>query len=243
MKYTVTIGAITAASGIALAGGPINQLAYTSFENGFVGDQYVDTGDASMDHDLVNNAGQSWVDFAGSASEIGMDAYYRNTRNDVGLTDGDFVGFTDFTGTVGSFTDGVQGYEMSDADGTMGLAFAAVGSTGFENITMDLYVQETGWEIDDSIRIWAVVDGGVEIDLFSTIGQDINDLGIEGSWMAMDFALTGYTSVQLNIELESNSGSENIYIDNISWNGFIPSPGTVSLFAMGGLAATRRRRS
>lgn len=240
MKNFVMISAIASLAGVANAGG---LLASTSFENGFVGDQYVDTGDAGLDHDLVNNAGQSWVDFAADGSEIGFDAYYRNTRNDVGLTDGDFVGFTNFTGEVGAFTDGVQGYEMQDSDGTMGIAFDAVGSTSFSNITMDLFVQETGWESDDSIRIWAVVDGGVEIDLFSTIGSDIDDLAIEGAWMSMDFDLSGYTSVQLNIELESNSGSESIYLDNVAFYGAIPTPGSAALLGLGGLVGARRRRA
>lgn len=241
MKNAITIGAIAALSGSAIAGPAL--LASTSFENGFVGDQYVDTGDASMDHDLVNNVGQSWVDFINDGSEVGFDAYYRNTRGDVGLTDGDFVGFTNFAGTVGSFTDGSQGYELQDADGLMGMQFDTIGSTGFIDITMDLFIQETGWESDDSIRIWAVVDGGVEIDLLNTIGSDIDDLLIEGSWLNLSADLSGYLEATLFVELDSNSGSESIYLDNVRWNGFIPSPGTAAMLALGGLVASRRRRS
>ena len=242
MKNAITIGAIAAISGSAFAG-VLTELASTSFENGFVGDQYVDTGDASMDHDLVNNAGQSWVNFVNDGVEVGFSAYYRNTRGDVGLTDGDFVGFTNFTGEVGSFTDGVQGYEMQDADGLMGLQFDTIGSTSYQNITMDVFIQETGWESDDSIRIWAVVDGGLEIDLLNTIGSDIDDLVIEGSWLDLTADLSGMTEATLFVELDSNSGSESIYIDNIVWNGAIPTPGAASLLAFGGLVASRRRRA
>lgn len=240
MKSIVSMGALFALAGAAHA----DVIASTSFENAFVGDQYVDTGDASVDHDLVNNAGQSVVDFAFDGVELGFDAYYRNTRNDVGLTDGDFVGASNFTGTVGSFTDGVQGYQLQDADGTMGVAFDTVSALSFTDLTLDVFVQETGWESDDSIRIFAVVDGGVELDILNTIGSDVDDLFIEGSWLNLSLDLSSYTEATLVVELESNSGSESVYLDNIAFNGTaIPTPGSFALLAMGGLVGTRRRRA
>lgn len=96
-------------------------IATTSFENETVAAQYIDTGDASVDHDLINNSGQSPVDST-VITELGYDASYVNSRGSIGLTDGDFVGVTSFTGTVGSFTDGSQGYQMSDMDGRMVLS-------------------------------------------------------------------------------------------------------------------------
>ncbi len=239
MKNIVSMGALVALAGAAHA----DVIASTSFENAFVGDQYVDTGDASVDHDLVNNAGQSVVDFMNDGVEMGFDAYYRNTRNDVGLTDGDFVGATNFTGTVGSFTDGLQGYELQDADGLMGVQFDTVSAVSFTDVTLDLFVQETGWESDDSIRIFAIVDGGLEVDILNTIGSDVDDLAIEGSWLNLSLDLSAYTEATLVVELESNSGSESIYLDNIVFNGTIPTPGSVALLAMGGLVGARRRRA
>jgi MYXO-CTERM domain-containing protein len=240
MKSIVSMGALFALAGAAHA----DVIASTSFENAFVGDQYVDTGDASVDHDLVNNTGQSVVDFAFDGVELGFDAYYRNTRNDVGLTDGDFVGASNFTGTVGSFTDGVQGYQLQDADGTMGVAFDTVSALSFTDLTLDVFVQETGWESDDSIRIFAIVDGGVELDILNTIGSDVDDLFIEGSWLNLSLDLSSYTEATLVVELESNSGSESVYLDNIAFNGTaIPTPGSFALLAMGGLVGTRRRRA
>ncbi len=236
MKNVVCISALAALAGTASA----SVIASTSFENAFVGDQYVDTGDASVDHDLINNASQSVVDFTYDGSEMGFDAYYRNTRGSVGLTDGDWVGATSFTGTVGSFTDGVQGYQMSDADGTMGLAFDTVNHVGFWGVSVDLYVQATGWEADDSIRLWLEVDGGMTIDLLNTVGSDVNDLGIEGAWMSLDFDLSAYTTATLYVELESNSGSEAIYLDNVVFA--VPTPGAIALLGFGGLVGARRRR-
>lgn len=233
------MGALAALAGTASAG----VLASTSFENAFVGAQYVDTGDASMDHDLINNAGQSDVDFLADGVEMGYDAYYRNTRGSNGLTDGDFVGATNFTGQVGAFTDGVQGYELSDADGTMGLAFDTVSGANMA-LDMDIFVNESGWEADDSIHIWVEVDGGTTIDLLNTIGLDIDDLGIEAAWMTLSVDLSAYSSATLYVELENNSGSENLYLDNVVFSGdAIPTPGALALLGLGGLAGSRRRRA
>ncbi len=244
-KGTLMVVTVAGFAAGAVAGEDI--IAYTSFENAFVGDQYVDTGDASVDHDLVNNAGQSVVDFTADGVEIGFDSQYFNTRNSVGLTDGDWVGATDFTGTVGSFTDGVQGFQLQDADGMMRTTFDTITVPGdrtlFEwNLMMDFYVQETGWESDDYMRIWLVVDDGVEIDILNTAGMDVDDMGIEGEWHMVTVDLTGYVTATLNVELDSNSGSESLYLDNIVFKTGIPTPGTLALLGLGGLAATRRRR-
>ncbi len=239
MKAVIFAGALAALAGTASAG---TVIASTSFENATVDGQYVDLGDASVDHDLVNNAGQSMVDFLNDGVEMGFDAYYRNTRNDVGLTDGDFVGATNFAGQVGAFTDGVQGYELSDADGTMGLSFDTVNFAGSWGMSMDIFVNESGWEADDSIHIWVEVDGGTTVDLINTTGSDIDDLGIEAAWMTLNIDLSSYTTATLFVELESNSGSENLYLDNVVFSA-VPTPGAFALLGLGGLVGARRRRA
>ena len=72
------------------AGDQSTVLAYTSFEEGASGDQYVDTGDAAADHALANNPGQSDVNFTSTGGEMGFSSYYYSTGSN-GLTDGDFV--------------------------------------------------------------------------------------------------------------------------------------------------------
>jgi hypothetical protein len=196
------------------AGDQSNTVAYTSFEEPTSGSQYVDTGDASVDHALANNAGQSDVNYTSTGGELGFSSYYYATGSS-GLTDGDFVGVTNFTGTVGAYTDGGQGFQMQDTDGIMELVLDAVDvSAGGVTLTLDYFPQSTGWETGDRIRIWVVADGG-EVDLVDTDYQDIDNLGIEGQWNIASLDLDGYDTAELHISLESNSGSEGLFIDNV----------------------------
>ncbi len=201
-------------------------FATTSFEESTaVGGSYTDTGSAAADHDLVNNAGEPIVDYTSIGGELGFDAYYFNTRAGVGLTDGDYVGVTDYATVVGSYVDSSQGYQISDADGMMTVSIDQVDLTGAIAPFVSIYyfLQETGWEADDSLRIWVEVDGGVEIDLVNTAGSDIDDLAIEGTWNFVQVALTGNSSAILRFQLDSNSGSEAAFFDFVRFSdGPIP---------------------
>ncbi|MDP7008315.1 MAG: hypothetical protein QGI78_01955 [Phycisphaerales bacterium] len=206
----------------------VGNLLYTSFEEPLTGEKYFDTGDAAVDHQLVNNAGQAMVEWAAAGAEMGFTAWYVNTRNDVGLTDGDYVGVTNYTGGgVGSYPDGVQGYQLSDTDGLMRVDFDTATGSGSWNLSLDLFVASTGWEADDAIVIDLVVDGGAVLTILDTNGQDIDDLGIEGGWLNWLQDLTGYTEATLRVSLDSNSGSEAIYMDNIvfSTNAIVDTDG------------------
>jgi len=193
-------------------------LGATSFEEGTAGTQYFDTGDETMDHDLINNPGESEVDFISTGGEIGYDASYISTGGE-GLTDGDFVGVSNFTGNVTAFTDGVQGYQMSDTDGVMVLTFDPVdiSSCTSVDLSIDLFIEEEGWEASDALIISVDVDGTIT-DLINTTGTDINTLFIEGTWMPLMSTLSGTTAI-LTVSLESNAGGESIYIDNVVFNG------------------------
>ncbi len=198
----------------------IGQFAYTSFEEPInVGGSYTDTGDAAVDHALVNNSEEPDVNFTSTGGELGFTSYYFNTRDDVGLTDGDYVGVTNYTGTVTAYPDGSNGFELSDTDGKMTVTFDAVSLVGQTNpnVSLQYFVQSTGYESDDLIRIWLTVDGGTEIDLLNTTGSDINDLGIEGSWLTLSSSLSGYTTATLKVEMDCNSGTEALYIDDIQF--------------------------
>jgi hypothetical protein len=206
------------------------QLAYTSFEDAAVFSiDYTDTGDATIAHDLINNTGEPLVDYTFVNQEMGFNARYEPYNNPGdGLTDGDLVGVTDSPPTSGTpFPEGQQGYEISDVDGNFILEFDPVIAIS-PTISVDYYISETGYEGDgtsntsgsDRLRIF-IKDLGdnTEYDLLNTTGNDINDLGIEGSWNTVSLSIENSPNinVQLIIEARTNSGSEAFFFDNISF--------------------------
>ena len=208
------------------------QIAGTSFEEpGVFTIQYVDTGDATTAHDLASNADEPFINYTSTGGEMGFSARYEpyDEPSD-GLTDGDWVGVTAFAGDVGAFSDGAQGYGIGDPDGNFILEFDVVEISNSPDalLTMDYYVNETGYEGDgtenasgsDRIRIYVKdLTNDTEIDILNTEGSDINDLGIEGSWIPASVDLPNNASVQLVVEVRTNSGSETLYLDNISIDG------------------------
>jgi len=225
---------ITFIAAIFLSALSYGQIAGTSFEEpGIFTIQYLDTGDATTAHDLASNADEPFVNYTSTGGEMGFNARYEPYDNPSdGLTDGDWVGVTAFAGDVGEFSDGVQGYGVGDPDGNFILEFDVLDLTNYVDLTMsiDYYVNETGYEGDgtenasgsDRMRIYVKdLTNGTETDILNTEGSDINDLGIEGSWISAQVDLPNNASVQLVVEVRTNSGSETLYLDNISVNGLL----------------------
>ncbi|CUH81256.1 ExeM/NucH family extracellular endonuclease [Tropicibacter naphthalenivorans] len=196
-----------------------------SFETEATGGRYdFDAADGDLvplggEVDLLNVAGLASVDStAASDGLLGYDLTWVNTRGDSGISDGDYIGVQSYAGTVGAYTDGVQGYELQDSDGLLRMTFDAVDLTdiGAVTVSLDAFVQATGWEADDLINIYVMTDAGA-VALLDTTGQDIDDLGIEGAWQTLSVTLGAeVNSAQLVVELDSNSSSESLYIDNVS---------------------------
>jgi len=209
------------------------QIASTSFEEPeAVGGKYFDLDDPTTSHALADNAGEPFVNFPATGDEMGFNASYApyDTPSD-GLSDGDFVGVTSFTPTGSDpYPDGVNGYQISDVDGNYMLEFDEVDLSGVTTPTLSLnyYIAETGYEGDgtineqgdDRIRIYVKdLTNATEIDILNTAGSNINDLGIEGSWLYGNADLLTNTSVQLVIEVRCNSSNEAFFFDNINVNG------------------------
>ena len=199
-------------------------VAHTSFEDPLNGSIYIDTGDSNADRYLWNNAGQSHVSHnATTGSEMGFQLYYQSTGSN-GLTDGDFFGAVEYTGTVGSFTDGDQGYEMSDVDGIATLELDIVDA---DSVEFDLYVQQklqsgqnANWETADKIVIW--FDGAnSDIEIVNTTGDDIDTAhtSLLGVWTTYVVDLTGAGAGSLKFMLQSNAATEAIYVDNVTFIG------------------------
>ena len=185
-------------------------------------------------------------------SELGFATSWTDTRSTGaggpvdGSESGDFLGVTDFTGTVGAFTDGTQGYQWNDTDGAMTLTLDAVSLAGFTGaeLVFDLFVDSTGWESDDSFGV--TVNGS---SVFATGADiDLDNPGLEGVWTTItsDISTFDGSSVTVAFTGDSNSGSENFYIDNVSINASpVPSPtgiGALASLAFSGLVVVRRRR-
>ncbi|SVD00069.1 uncharacterized protein METZ01_LOCUS352923, partial [marine metagenome] len=194
-------------------------VGYTSFEDPFAASiKYTDTGSESVSRYLWNNAYESHVAHnQTTGAEMGFTLYYTSTGG-VGLTDGDYFGTVNYTGTVGNFTDGTKGYQMSDVDGITTLALDDITA---EILTFDLFVQDTGWEWSgstsyDYINI-SFVGANSDISILSTYGTDI-DTGYAsylGTWTTTTVAIGAAGNGHLEVEFSSNSGEEAIYIDNV----------------------------
>jgi hypothetical protein len=195
---------ITFIAAIFLSALSFAQITGTSFEEPgtFAAVKYTDTGDPNTAHDLVTNVDEPFVNYTSTGGEMGFNARYEPyDEPGEGLTDGDFVGVTAFAGDVGEYTDGVQGYGIGDPDGNFILEFDVVEISNSPDavLTMDYYVNETGYEGDgtenssasDRMRIYVKdLTNNTEIDILNTEGSDINDLGIEGSWTSVSIDLT-----------------------------------------------------
>ena len=79
---------------------------------------YIDTGDPTMTHALINNPAQPLVNYVYAGGELGFSATFIPTRTGssgaAGMTDGDEVGVTTETSLVTSYPDGSQGYKFED---------------------------------------------------------------------------------------------------------------------------------
>ena len=224
---------ITFLAAILISAASFAQIATTSFEEPeAVGGQYTDTGDPAVAHDLIDNAGEPFVNYPATGGEIGYSASYAPyDEPSVGLTDGDFVGVTTFTPTGDDpYPDGVQGYQISDVDGNYFLEFDVVDLTGASSpsLSFDYYLTEGGYEGDgtvneegsDRLRIFVRdLTNGTELDIIDTTGSDINDLGIEGVWITGTVDLLPNTDIQLVVEVRCNAGSEAFFFDNLVVNG------------------------
>jgi hypothetical protein len=221
-------------------------VASTGFENEMLGILYKDLGDATMDHDLINHEGESLVDstlFSLNIGDWGYDASYVASSGSGGLTEGDVVGVVGDLSQVGSFTEGVQGYQFEDSDGVFVLTFDTIALPICEDVllSLDLFVTPSTWELSDWVHVYAITDSGANT-LLDTTGFDIDlDLfdgeSLEGQWTTLTASISS-CSVQLVVEFESNANTETMYIDNVVL-ATVPEPISMFLMGLGGLITVR----
>jgi hypothetical protein len=218
-----------------VAGSATADMLYSqSFEDtSYLGTKYFDYGDAATNHWLSNNPGEMAV------NGDGFNAWYESTGGP-GLTDGDYIGVTDYTGGgLGTWYDGSQGYQISDTDGIFELHF-----DGYEGeatmVSMAVFVQNTGYESADNFSVhWG--SDPVNGTLYDISEAGLEEAGAAGVWMLLEFDVSALGSGHLHIRTETNSGSEVISIDSVNIYG-IPAPGALALLGLAGLTSRRRRR-
>ena len=195
-------------------------VAYTSFEDPFTnGSKYYDYGSGNSDYYLWNNVDEPHVAHnQTNGTEMGFTLYYTSTGG-VGLTDGDYFGTANYTGTVGNYTEGTQGYQMGDVDGTATLTLDAVTA---DSMTFDVFVQggsSNSYEDADNLIIRFVgISSTVELVNVTGATGSTNHGGFAsymGVWTSFSSNIGSLGQGSLEIELTSNSQSESIYVDNV----------------------------
>lgn len=195
-------------------------IAYTSFEEpqGYDVD-YIDTGDANVSHELVNNPGEAPVQYTSVGGELGFRTFYEATGS-VGATDGDDLGVTTKTSVVDTHLDGIQSYYMDDTDGIIKLTLDPIDVSNLSQLKISLgYLFNTGFDPDDYIKIYIENQDGTTINLLNVNGADIVAQGTDDqNWHHINTnlnALIGSDTIQITFEVKTNSGSEEVYFDDI----------------------------
>ena len=240
-------------------------IAVCSFEEASSGSKYFDTLDTTSSHQMLNNDGEMQVNFDGSANEIGFTSWfmptdYTQSHASGGMADGSVFGVKDWTDNANGvqyYTDGVQGFQMSDTDGIGQLRMAEV--SGATSVSFDIWVRSTGWETyvnaSTPLDTFSVGFGAAGVDtanLLDNAGEDLDDWFesnniVEGDWNSFTFDLStlGLSTGSLQFSLEVNSSNETLIIDNIVFEGQSSGPvvpGAGGLAVLIGVAGIRRRR-
>ena len=199
-------------------------VGYTSFEDPFTiaSVKYTDTGSESVSRYLWNNANEPHIAHnQTNGSEMGFTLYYTSTGG-VGLTDGDYFGTINYSGTVGNFTDGNNGYQMSDVDG---IATLALDDITAEVMTFDFFLQDTGYETSTPVDYLVIrfIGANNDIEIINTTGYDIDTDNSSwlGTWTTMTVMIGAAGHGHLEVEFASNSAMEALYLDNIQFTSTV----------------------
>lgn len=208
--------------------GQTQELFIANFEQQSVHNSlYYDLEDPSVAHVLTNNPNEPILNFRGQDNNLGYTAFYVPYDDpSTGLSDGDHVGITDDTAIIGAWSEGNQGYILSDIDGNFILNFSEVLLNQWAETTVScsLFIRESTYEGDgtqnasnsDRIAIYVIdPSDGSKVDLIDTAGNDIDDLDIEGRWLRLTAQISGFNRGQLVVEARNNASNEAFYIDDI----------------------------
>jgi len=209
---------------------PPKKLRGTSFEEPFTNNANYTRPAAvkNVTAELLNNPNERPVMYmakgTGIDNEIGFRTFFISTGNfagDVGFID-EPIGVTQSTTQVGSYPDGIQGYQIEDADGLIRVVFDKVVINPSENpssgVQIKFFPASTTWEGTDFIRIYLEIErtgGTIEVrNLMDLKAEKIEN--IMGKWntVGTNF-LQNVLSYTLIIDAESNQPAERFFFDEM----------------------------
>ncbi|MEO0992226.1 MAG: ExeM/NucH family extracellular endonuclease [Pseudomonadota bacterium] len=153
----------------------------------------------------------------------------------------DFIGVNSFAGSNAPnvSADGTavaagseHNFEFNDSDGRLELVFETIDLSGFENrmFSLNYWIADTGFESDDSFVV-SISDGTTSVNLL-TLGeteleaQSPGDAGNANEWTALTVDLEQViadnslgNTLTLTVSADTNSGSENLFVDDILFEG------------------------
>ena len=149
----------------------------------------------------------------------------------------DFIGVNDFggsnapdVGSDGASVSNNKNFQFNDGDGLLSLQFEDIDMSGFTNRTLSFnyWINDTGYESSDAFIV-NITDGPNTTQLlgFNDALMESNSSADDGTanWMSfsmnIDADLAGFddTQIQIQIGVDNNSGTENIFVDNIVVTG------------------------
>jgi len=190
-----------------------------------------------------------WTDTTVGDSEGGPVASNENS---------DFIGVNSFAGANSPdvapggalVASGVEhNFEFNDGDGLLALVFSPVDVSGFPNVEVSLnyWIRDTSWEMGDSFAI-DVTDGVSTVNLlsFDETGLAANSSADDGTdnWKSFsaDISALGLgPNISLIVSTDNDSGTENMFIDNVVIES-IPEPGSLLLMVFGVALLSLKRK-
>ena len=176
----------------------------------------------------------TWFDTRGNDMGLGPVTTSSDTSDFIGVNSFAGSNSPDVTSGGTAYSSGSEhNFEFNDTDGRVDLVFEPVDLSGFtgRTLSLDYWVADTGFESDDSFTV-TLSDGVVSVtllDLGELELEGANTLGDTGSaleWntltVDLDMVIADNSmseTVFLTVAADTNSGSENIFIDNVSFDG------------------------
>lgn len=175
-----------------------------------------------------------------------------------GTESGDFIGVNSFAGAdapdvnpsgVSNAAFSQYNYEFNDGDGLLTLAFDPVNIAGYDDVEFNLsyWINDTGYESDDLFQVLLEDELGNQQTLlqFGETELEGNASADDGTanWHLLDFALDDATILEGSlisaiVQVDTNAGDENIFIDDVSFAGVqVPEADTSAIWLIAGVFA------